>query len=117
MKKTVKCLFIGAFTGVVNGLFGSGGGCIAVPCFEKLLGEEEQRAHATAIAVILPLSVISAALYISRVSVDLFSVVFVSLGGIAGGIVGAKLLDKMSGSLLHIIFGITMLAGAVRMIL
>ena len=40
-----------------------------------------------------------------------------SAGGLAGGLVGAKLLAKVSGLWLHRIFGAFMLAAAVRMML
>ncbi len=78
---------------------------------------QPHKARATAIAVILPLSVISAFLYVNRLSVDIKSILLVSAGGVAGGFVGARLLGKISGKWLHIIFGIFMLIGAVRMIM
>ena len=116
MKNCFKCALIGIVTGFVNGLFGSGGGTVLVPCMEKFLKTEAQKAHASAIAVILPLSVISAILYAGRLEVDIKSLLFVSAGGIAGGFIGAKLLGKISSGSLHIAFGLCMLAGAVRMI-
>ena len=51
----------GGVTGLLNGLFGSGGGMVAVPLLEHG-GLEPARAHATSIAVILPLSRIFGAL-------------------------------------------------------
>ena len=51
----VKSIVCGAATGAANGLFGGGGGMIAVPLL-RAQGLEEKRAHATAIAVILPVS-------------------------------------------------------------
>ncbi len=117
MKKYLKGSVIGAVTGFVNGLFGSGGGSVLVPCLEKFLKMEPQKAHAGAIAVILPLSVISVLLYARGVEVDLKTLLPVALGGIAGGMGGARLLGKISGKWLHIIFGIFMIAGSVRMIL
>ena len=59
MTKKCKRTAIGLVTGFANGLFGSGGGTIVVPAMERFLGEEEHKAHATAIAVILPLSLLS----------------------------------------------------------
>lgn len=112
----MKEMLIGIVTGLVNGLFGSGGGTVLVPCMEKLLKTEAQKAHACAIAVILPLSIISAILYVHRLKADIMSLVVVSLGGIAGGFLGAKLLGKISVKWLHIVFGAFMLLGAWRMI-
>jgi hypothetical protein len=83
---------------------------------ERLLRLEQRKAHASAIAVILPLSVISAVLYVNGLNVDMATLAAVSLGGMAGGFAGARLLGKISGKWLHIIFGGFMLIGAVKMI-
>ena len=113
----IKKVAIGVVTGVLNGLFGSGGGTVAVPAMEKFLGIEDKKAHATAIAVILPLSMVSLVIYGRSISVDFKTVAAVSLGGVAGGYIGAVFLNKISGKWLHIIFGGFMIAAALRMIL
>jgi hypothetical protein len=114
--KTIKAALIGLFTGVVNGLFGSGGGSVLVPCMERLLKTEEHKAHACAIAVILPLSIISAFLYFKKLDVDIISLAAVCLGGVVGGFLGAKLLGRIKPKYLHLIFGIFMIIGGVRML-
>ena len=53
-------LLLGGGIGFLNGFFGSGGGVLAVGAMTRL-GEEEKRAHASAILAILPLCVVSAA--------------------------------------------------------
>ena len=58
----------GGVTGLLNGLFGSGGGMVAVPLLEHG-GLEPARAHATSIAVILPLTALSAGSYLFSGSV------------------------------------------------
>ena len=83
----------------------------------KYLDIDAHKSHATAIAIILPLSVLSAAIYLFKADVPWLETAVVSAGGIAGGFVGAKLLNKISGRWLHIIFGVAMLAAAVRMFL
>lgn len=110
---------IGVLTGFINGLFGSGGGTLVVPAMERCLHVEEHEAHATAIAVILPLSLISLGIYLWRTDSGAFlrTALWASAGGMAGGWIGAKLLPRVSGIWLHRIFGIFMLAAAVRMFL
>lgn len=110
---------IGVLTGFVNGLFGSGGGTLVVPAMERCLHVEEHEAHATAIAVILPLSLISLGIYLWRTDSGAFlrTALWASAGGMTGGWIGAKLLPRVSGIWLHRIFGIFMLAAAVRMFL
>lgn len=108
---------IGVVTGFANGLFGSGGGTIVVPAMERFLNIKEQKAHATAIAIILPLSILSTFIYIKGSSIDWKTVIYISIGGMIGGFIGAKLLNKISGKWLHRIFGAFMIAAAVRMII
>lgn len=108
---------VGAATGLLNGLFGSGGGTVAVPCLERFLDVEEHKAHASAIAIILPLCIVSVFVYMKGGGVSLRDVVVISIGGMAGGFMGAKLLSRISGIWLHRIFGAFMLAAAVKMIL
>lgn len=114
-----KKLLVGIVTGFANGLFGSGGGTIVVPAMERFLGVEEHKAHATAIAVILPLSVLSLLIYLWKTDVsEVWQLaLWASAGGLAGGVAGAKLLAKVSGLWLHCIFGAFMLAAAVRIML
>lgn len=115
--KYVKCIVIGIATGVANGLFGSGGGTIAVPAMIFLLDAEEHKAHATAISIILPLTITSAFFYISGNYVDWTLTVKVMLGGIVGGYIGARLLKICPGNLLRKIFAAFMILAAFRMIL
>jgi len=107
---------IGIIVGFLNGLFGAGGGALLVPALEKFKEYETHKAHATTVAVILPLSVISAVVYIFGVDVDWLSVLWVSVGGVAGGMVGAKILSKLSAAWLNILFGTILAIGAVRML-
>ena len=65
--KNIKLIITGVFTGLANGIFGSGGGTIAVPFMERLLNINAHKSHATAIALILPLSIISATIYIFNI--------------------------------------------------
>lgn len=113
----IKKVAIGLITGLVNGLFGSGGGTIAVPAFERILGLEPHKSHATVITLILPLSILSAFIYCQKVEIQWISVLWVSVGGIVGGYIGAAILKKISTKWLHRIFGAFMIAAAVRMIL
>ncbi len=117
MLKKIIPYIIGAVTGTANGFFGAGGGTILVPAMERLMDVEEHKAHATAIAVILPLSVISAFLYIKNIDIDYSLLLLVSLGGIVGGWAGARLLGKIPEKWLHIIFGGFMIGAAARMVL
>ncbi len=117
LKKYFKFVLIGLVTGMANGLFGSGGGTIAVPAMILLLKEEEHRAHATAISIILPLTLVSAFFYISNNYINWDLTYKVTLGGVAGGYIGAKLLNICPSHILRKLFAVFMIAAAVRMLL
>lgn len=114
--KGVKMMIIGLAVGMANGLFGSGGGTIAVPAMVLFLDAEEHQAHATAISIILPLTLVSAFLYISGSFVDWPATLKVTAGGMAGGYIGARLLKICPASLLRKIFAFFMILGAIRML-
>ena len=115
IKRYVKYAGIGLVTGAANGLFGSGGGTIAVPAMVLLLGADDHKAHATAISIILPLTVVSSFFYISNSYVDWGLTVKVALGGLVGGYVGARLLQICPSKLLRKIFAAFMIVAGIRM--
>lgn len=117
MQKKQTIAAIGIITGFANGLFGAGGGSILVPAMEKLLGIETHKAHATAIGVILPISVMSAVIYVLNAPTPWETVLYASLGGTAGGYVGANLLNKLTPGWLHKIFGGFIIVAAIKMIM
>lgn len=114
-KKRATYLFGGSAVGVANGLFGGGGGMIAVPVL-KAAGRSAPSAHATAIAVILPASIASAAVYLLHGFIPLALFLPVALGVLLGGFLGAKLLARASASAVTIAFAALMLAAGLRML-
>ena len=110
-------MLVGIVTGLANGLFGSGGGSLLVPAMQRYLGTQTHKSHATAIAVILPLSVVSIIVYVFSSEVPWLVVMWVSIGGLAGGLLGALLLNKFSSSWLHKFFGLFMIAAAIKMVI
>jgi len=117
-EKTKKGLrFLGAslfgvLAGAANGLFGAGGGMLIVPALTYLSKLEEKKAHATAIAVILPLSVLSFVVYTLKGTFDWSKAISVGAGVVAGGAVGALLLKKVPKKLLTFVFyGVMIYAG------
>jgi len=111
------CAVIGLVTGIANGLFGSGGGTIAVPAMIHFLKAEEHKAHATAISVILPLTIVSSVFYIVRGYADWGLTLKVTAGGLVGGYIGARLLNKCPDKLLRRIFAVFMAAAGIKMII
>ena len=103
--KKGQSIFCGIAVGLANGLFGGGGGMIAVPLLQRL-GLEEKRAHATAILWILPISLLSFVLYAVKGYYDGTVLIPTALGVTAGGILGAKLLGKMPVKSVNLVFAV-----------
>lgn len=102
--------------GLCNGLFGSGGGTILVPAMNHLLETEQHKAHATAIAIIFPLSIISSFLYVNKGLVDWNLTFKVLIANIIGGYIGSRILTRFSDGTLKLIFGFFMILAAIRMV-
>jgi uncharacterized membrane protein YfcA len=112
----VKNSLIGIFTGFVNGIFGSGGGTLLVPILNNIVKVEEHKSHATALAIIIFLTSASSVIYVSRGTYDISLTLKVAIGSVIGGILGAKLLCKVTGKFLRISFGTIMIIAALRMV-
>ena len=112
----------GLVIGFVSGLFGAGGGALLILALGKFFGLEQHRAHATTVGIILPLAMVSTAVYLypqvagTGEPINWLSVLFVSVGGVTGGYLGAKYFKKLSGKTLHKIFGAFMIVAALNMI-
>lgn len=106
----------GLLAGLLNGLLGAGGGMVIVPLFERT-GLKPTRAHATSIAVITPLCILSAAFYLYSGSVRVQDMLPYLPAGLLGALAGAKLLPRIPGGLLRRIFGAFMLYAAFRLLL
>ncbi len=116
-KKTVLfSILTGAFAGLINGLFGGGGGMVVVPMLSTLLKYQSKKAHATAILIILPLSIVSGILYFVFGSFDFNAGIPVIIGAIIGGGVGAFLLSKLSAKWVVYIFCVIMAIAGGKML-
>lgn len=116
-KQVAISLVGGLFVGFLSGFFGGGGGMIVVPLLTFFLGLADKNAHATAIFTILPISIASSVVYIIKGAVNYYFLLYATIGFIVGGIVGALLLNKMSNTLLRVIFAIIMIIAGIKIIL
>ena len=107
----VKYIITGALAGVANGLFGSGGGLFLVPLFVSWLHMEQKKAFATSVAVILPLSVASLAVFLLKGGMDWGLAWPYLLGGVAGGLLSGLFFKKVPVVWLRRGFGLLILEG------
>ena len=109
-------ILTGGIAGIINGVFGGGGGMIVVPMLVSLLKCEPKKAHATALLIILPLSLTSGLFYAAFGSLDLKVALPVTAGVILGGVAGAFLLSKLSSKWVVAIFSVVMAIAGVKML-
>ncbi len=114
-KKIWILIIVGVFIGAINGFFGGGGGMIVVPTL-LFLGLTNKCAQATAILVMLPISIASAVVYYTFGFVDWLNVLYVGAGSIVAGILGALLLNKLSSNVLKYIFALVVMGAGIRML-
>lgn len=109
-------LISGVFIGFINGFFGGGGGMIVVPILYYLFKLPEKVSHATALFIILPLSIVGSIIYIIKGGILTLNLLYSGIGFLVGGIIGALLLKKTSNKALRIIFASIMLIAGIRML-
>lgn len=117
MKIKRKIIAAGGFiAGIINGLLGAGGGMIIVPTLNKS-GVETKKSHATSVAIILSICLVSSFFYLKSGTVTIQDVYPYVIWGVIGSIIGAYLLTKIKDVWLHRIFGALMLWAAYRMLI
>lgn len=90
---------------------------LLVPLLAGWCGLGQRKAFATSVAVILPLCVLSAAIYLFRGGVELLPALPYLLGGLAGGLLGGKLFKGVSMTWLRRGFALLILYGGVKALL
>lgn len=81
------------------------------------LGLDDKHAHATTIMIMLPLSIVSFIVYLIYGNIDFLNGLYVSLGFVAGGVLGAILLNKLNNNVVQVIFIILLIFAGIRVII
>ena len=85
----------GGAAGLANGLFGGGGGMVFLPILSRFGDLEQRKLYATCVGVIFPVCLVSAAVYLFRGGVSLWTALPYLAGGLIGGFLGGKLYGKV----------------------
>ena len=102
--KKISTALFGVAIGFINGLLGAGGGMLAVPLLKKY-GFTQKSAQQNAIAIILPITAVSAGIYLYKDYVNLSDSFVYIPTGVLGAVIGAYILRKISPVWLKRIFG------------
>ena len=87
---------------------------LLVPLFARWLKLKDKTALATSVAVIFPLSLLSAITYAISTDFSVSSALPYVLGGLIGGIIGGKVFTKVSATFLRKLLALFIIYGGVR---
>ncbi len=90
---------------------------VLVPLLTGWCGLQDKHAFATAISVMLPLSIVSLVVHALRAPLPLAAAWPYLLGGLVGGVLGGLLFRRVSAAFLHKVLGVFILWGGVRLLL
>lgn len=115
--KFIGAIFFSVAVGFICGLLGGGGGMLCVPLLIYFFDVKNKKAHATAIFIMLLTSIVSGVFYILSGFYKFSQGLYVAIGAIVGGIVGAFLLKKLSSNVVQIIFNILMIVAGIKLLI
>ena len=109
-------VLIGLSAGMLSGLFGIGGGIMVVPALVFFWGMEQKMAQGTTLLMMLPpIGLLAAMEYWKRGQADWHAALWICIGFIAGGLIGAKVVGGMSTLCLRRVFAVILVLVGVRM--
>lgn len=111
-KMLAVCGISAFFAGILNGFIGVGGGVLMLFILKLIYKNDKKAAFAAVPAVVLPMTVLSAALYVIREPDIILKALPLVPIALFGGFAGALLLGKLKSRTVSIVFAvITLFAG------
>ena len=98
-----------------RGLFGVGGGVLIVPGLVIAAGMDQRLAHGTSLAAVVPISVASLLTYAAHDNVDWTAALWLSIGAVAGAVIGTRLLHVLPHRTLALVPAVVLITSAVRL--
>lgn len=113
MSRKIRLSAAGGAAGLINGLFGAGGGMVLVPLLGSKSGIEECERFSASVAIITPICIISL-LFSLPWQLTLKEVLPYLIGSAAGGIASGIWGKKIPTVWLHRMLGAVILWGGIR---
>lgn len=115
-RRPLVMLAVGVAGGLLSGFFGVGGGIVLVPLL-VLVGIGQHQAHATSLAAILVIALSAAATFAAGGAVHWPMGLTLGVGAVAGSMVGAALMHRLSPRTLRGGFSVLLVVAGLWMIL
>ena len=114
MKKYIGIILAGLGAGILNGLFGAGGGMILVPTLSVLTDWKERDLFAISVTILLPVCIVSLLFSKGWQDFSWIQALPYLLGSSAGGVLVGLFGKKIPTLWLHRVLGILILWGGIR---
>ena len=115
-RDTTGRILAGAGAGIVNGLFGAGGGMVLVPLLRRFTTIREDALFPSSIGIILPICLVSLGFSAMTSPLPLKEALPYLTGSAVGGYLAGKTGHRIPTLWLHRILGVLILWGGVRYI-
>ncbi|MBN1596080.1 sulfite exporter TauE/SafE family protein [candidate division FCPU426 bacterium] len=111
-------LFIGLAAGIASGAMGIGGAVIIIPFLVYIGGMSQKMAQGTTLLLMLPpIGILAAWQYLRRGEADWQAALWICMGFLVGGYVGAKMIADVPPVVLKRALGFLLLAVSVKIII
>ena len=114
MKDKYGYFVSGVGAGILNGLFGAGGGLVLVPLLSKLTNIHENALFPASVAILFPVCIISLLFSTGWEAFSLQKALPYLLGSLIGGICAGTWGKRIPGTWLHRGLGLLIIWGGIR---
>src|SRR5262245_33259251 len=111
----LTCIGIGVLAGIFSGLFGVGGGVIAIPLLAVALAFPQHLAQGTAAFMIIPTVAAVGLRYLREGEADVSVAAFLALGSVPFGFLAASFAQKLSDVILRRGFALLLVGLALQL--
>lgn len=112
----VALILVGLIAGALGATLGVGGGIVYVPALVALFSFAQHEAQGTSLAVIVPSTIVAAYVHARAGRVDWKTAALLGIGGIGGGVLGARIALSLDAPLLKRMFAVFLVLAVLRML-
>ena len=114
MKKVFGVTFAGTCAGILNGLFGAGGGMVLAPLLRNIPGMDEESIFPSSVAILFPICIVSLLFSDGWEEFSFSLAIPYLLGSLLGGIGAGLWGNKIPTVWLHRVLGCLIVWGGIR---